>query len=42
MAQHVKEHNEAQQGAAQQTAGGTTRQIDFTKPPPDIRPGQRV
>ena len=42
IAQYVKDQNEAQQSAAQQTAGGTTRQIDFTKPPPDIKPGQRV
>jgi hypothetical protein len=36
IALHVKDQNDAQQNSTQQTAGGTTRQIDFTKPPSDM------
>jgi len=42
IADHVKEQNEAQQNTTQQTSKGTSRQIDFSQPPPDIKPGQRV
>ena len=42
IASYVKDQNDAQQNSSQQTAGGTTRQIDFTKPPPDMKPGQRM
>jgi len=43
IASYTKEQNEAQQNASQQTSGGKTRQIDFTKaPPPDMKPGERI
>ena len=42
----LEEKNEAQQkanNAASSTGKGTSRQIDFTAPPPaDIKPGQRI
>ena len=42
IASYVKDNNDAQQNATSQTAGGTTRQIDFTKPPSDMKPVQRM
>jgi len=40
--QFLKEKNDAQNGTTS-TNGSSTRQIDFTKPPPsDIKPGQRI
>jgi hypothetical protein len=39
----VEAKNKANENATQQTANGTSRQIDFFAPPPsDIKPGQKL
>ena len=39
----VEAKNKSNENATQQTANGTSRQIDFFAPPPaDIKPGQKL
>ncbi len=38
----LNEKNEAQKSTSPTTGGNKSRQIDFAKPPPDIKPGQMV
>lgn len=38
----LNDKNEVQKSASTQTGKGKSRQIDFAKPPPDIKPGQMI